>query len=120
MVVRMVDVETILNQARPLMHQHAHELQPYGHIVKLPIALSENVCMESVTNLNQLLADTMMLRDLYKKHHWQVGAPTSSQLRLLFDKHHVDQSDLVGSYRLVIALTPESCCSTVKRATRSV
>jgi starvation-inducible DNA-binding protein len=50
-----IDADTILNQAKPLVGQRAHEIQPYGHLVKLPIALSHNVCQESVENLNQLL-----------------------------------------------------------------
>src|SRR5262245_55185128 len=95
MTKRSMDADQILNRARPLTDQHAHEIQPYGHLVKLPIALAENVCKESVTNLNQLLSDTMALRDLYKKHHWQVAGPTFYQLHLLFDKHHEEQSDLV-------------------------
>jgi len=45
--------------------------------------------------LNQLLADTMSLRDLYKKHHWQVAGPTFYQLHLLFDKHYGEQAELV-------------------------
>ena len=61
----------------------------------MPIALDEAVCKESVENLNQLLADTMTLRDLYKKHHWQVSGPTFYQLHLLFDKHFAEQSKLV-------------------------
>ena len=59
MTKRLIDADTILNQAKPLTHQPAHEIQPFGHLVKLPIALAENVCRESVENLNQLLADTM-------------------------------------------------------------
>jgi starvation-inducible DNA-binding protein len=84
-----------LSRARPLVHQTAHEIQPFGHLVKLPIALSESACAESVTNLNQLLADTMTLRDMYKKHHWQVAGPTFYQLHLLFDKHYDEQVELV-------------------------
>ena len=95
MAKRLIDADTILNQARPLTHQHAHEIQPFGHLVKLPIALSENACKESVENLNQLLADTITLRDLYKKHHWQVAGPTFYQLHLLFDKHYEEQNELV-------------------------
>ena len=87
MTKRSLDADAILRQAKPLTHQHAHEIQPYGHLVKLPIALAENVCEQSVDNLNQVLADTMTLRDLYKKHHWQVAGPTFYQLHLLFDKH---------------------------------
>jgi starvation-inducible DNA-binding protein len=63
----------------------------------MPIALSENVCKESVENLNQLLADTITLRDLYKKHHWQVAGPTFYQLHLLFDKHYDEQNELVDA-----------------------
>lgn len=37
----------------------------------------------------------MTLRDLYKKHHWQVSGPTFYQLHLLFDKHFQEQSELV-------------------------
>jgi starvation-inducible DNA-binding protein len=90
-----LDADTILNRATPLAHQKGREIQPYGHIVRMPIALSENVCRESVTNLNQLLADTITLRDLYKKHHWQVAGPTFYQLHLLFDKHYDQQNELV-------------------------
>jgi starvation-inducible DNA-binding protein len=92
-----IDADAILNQARPHTHQRAHEIQPYGHVVKLPIALAESICVESVMNLNQLLADTMTLRDLYKKHHWQVAGPTFHQLHVLFDKHHQQQSELVDA-----------------------
>lgn len=95
MATKLIDAETILNQAKPITGQHAHEIQPFGHLVRLPIALAETACKESVENLNQLLADTMALRDLYKKHHWQVAGPTFYQLHLLFDKHYDEQNDLV-------------------------
>jgi starvation-inducible DNA-binding protein len=93
----VIDAEAILKRAEPQVHQKAHEIQPFGHLVRMPIALSENACKESVENLNQLLADTMTLRDLYKKHHWQVAGPTFYQLHLLFDKHYEQQSELVDS-----------------------
>ena len=92
---KTLDADTILNNAKPLTHQQGHEIQPYGHLVRLPIALAEDVCKESVDNLNQLLADTITLRDLYKKHHWQVAGPTFYQLHLLFDKHNGEQNELV-------------------------
>jgi starvation-inducible DNA-binding protein len=94
---RTLEADTILNQATPLVHQGAHEIQPYGHLVRMPIALAEEVCRESVTNLNQLLADTITLRDLYKKHHWQVSGATFYQLHLLFDKHYEEQNKLVDT-----------------------
>jgi len=82
-------------RARPILHQHSREIQPYGRIAKLSIALDENVCVTSVGNLNQILADTITLRDLYKKHHWQVVGHTFYQLHLLFDKHYEEQDALV-------------------------
>jgi len=97
MTKKLIDPDTILNQAMPLIHQHAHEIQPFGHLVKLPIALAENVCRESVDNLNQLLADTMTLRDLYKKHHWQLAGPTFYQLHLLFDRHYEQHNESVDT-----------------------
>jgi len=95
MTKRVIDADAILNQSRPVAHQNAPEIQPFGHLVKLPIALAENACKESVENLNQLLADTITLRDLYKKHHWQVAGPTFYLLHLLFDKHYEQQNELV-------------------------
>ena len=86
MTKSVIDADTILKRATPVAHQESHEIQPFGHLVHMPIALSETTCKESVENLNQLLADTMTLRDLYKKHHWQIAGPTFYQLHLLFDK----------------------------------
>ena len=87
----------VIERARPLAVHQAKELQPYGTVARLPIALDADVCATSIENLNQLLADTMTVRDLYKKHHWQVGGPTFYQLHLLFDKHFNEQSELVDS-----------------------
>ena len=84
-------------RARPVLHQHAREIQPFNRIAKLPIALDEKACAQSVENLNQLLADTMTLRDMYKKHHWQVAGHTFYQLHLLFDKHYEEQNELVDT-----------------------
>src|SRR3954469_335666 len=85
----------VLDRARPLVGQKSVEIQAFGSIVKLPIALSEKACRQSVENLNQVLADTITIRDLYKKHHWQVAGPTFYSLHLLFDKHYEEQNELV-------------------------
>jgi starvation-inducible DNA-binding protein len=84
-------------RSRPILHQHAREIQPYGKIAKLSIALDESACVQSVENLNQVLADTITLRDMYKKHHWQVAGHTFYQLHLLFDKHYEEQNELVDT-----------------------
>jgi len=82
-------------RAQPKIGQTAAEIQAFGTIAKLPNALSEHVCQGSVERLNQILADTMTIRDLYKKHHWQVSGKTFYQLHLLFDKHYEEQVELV-------------------------
>ena len=85
------------DEATPLIEQRAAEIQAFGRVVKLPIALSKKICGRSADNLNQLLADTITLRDLYKKHHWQVAGHTFYQLHLLFDKHFKEQNELVDT-----------------------
>ena len=84
--------------AQPRIHQRAAEIQQYGTVSHaLPLELEEPVRLEMTEQLNQLLADTMTLRDLYKKSHWQVAGPTFYQLHLLFDKHYSEQVELVDS-----------------------
>jgi starvation-inducible DNA-binding protein len=85
----------VVPSAAPPTGQRAQEIQAFGSVVSMPIALAEATRRESADNLNQLLADTITLRDLYKKHHWQVSGPTFYQLHLLFDKHFNEQNDLV-------------------------
>src|SRR5262247_2386241 len=82
--------------AQPRFHQRAGEIQSYGTVTHaLPLDLEEPVRLEMTEKLNQLLADTITLRDLYKKCHWQVVGPTFYQLHLLFDKHYEEQNELV-------------------------
>src|SRR6266699_2261159 len=84
--------------AQPRLHQRGAEIQAYGTVNHLlPLELEEPVRLEMTALLNQLLADTMTLRDLYKKAHWQVVGPTFYQLHLLFDKHFNEQAELVDA-----------------------
>ena len=84
--------------AQPRLHQRAAEIQRYGTVSHmLPLDLEEPVRLEMTEQLNLVLADTMTLRDLYKKSHWQVAGPTFYQLHLLFDKHYEEQSELVDT-----------------------
>jgi starvation-inducible DNA-binding protein len=73
------------------------EIQKYGTVVNRPLSLDHKVRLASAGSLNQLLADTMTLRDLYKKHHWQVSGSTFYQLHLLFDKHFNEQAEIVDA-----------------------
>src|SRR2546428_13806916 len=78
---------TVVDRSRPLTIQHAKELQHYGTVARLPIAPDASACRASIDNLNQLLADTMTLRDMHKNPHCQVSAPTFYPLHLLFDNN---------------------------------
>lgn len=83
--------------AAPHLGQRGNEIQPFNSIVALPISLSPSVAAMSAESLNQILADTITIRDLYKKHHWQVAGPTFYALHLLFDKHYSEQAELVDA-----------------------
>lgn len=84
--------------AQPRLHQRAPEIQRYGTVSHaLQLELEEPVRLQMSEQLNQLLADSMTLRDLYKKHHWQVAGPTFYQLHLLFDKHFGEQVEIVDA-----------------------
>src|ERR1043166_6364008 len=81
--------------AQRRIHRRAAEIQAYGPVSHaLPLELDEPVRLEMTEQLNQLLADTITLRDLYKKSHWQVAGPTFYQLHLLFDKHFEEQVEI--------------------------
>ncbi len=99
MAKKQIDAKTPnVISAQPRLHQRAGELQRYGTVNHLlPLELEEPVRLEMTAQLNQLLADTMTLRDLYKKSHWQVAGPTFYQLHLLYDKHYDEQVELVDS-----------------------
>lgn len=84
-------------KSAPILNQRAKPIQEFGTVIQLPIGLEEKVLSESAANLNQLLADTIMLRDMYKKHHWQVSGHTFYQLHLLYDKHYEEQAEMVDT-----------------------
>jgi starvation-inducible DNA-binding protein len=85
-------------QVAPHWHAHAKEIQKFGSVIAdMPHRLDEKTRQKMTTRLNQLLADSIQLRDMYKKHHWQVSGPTFYQLHLLFDKHFDEQTDMVDT-----------------------
>src|SRR4051812_6086139 len=83
------------DEAQPLLGQRGRVIQPFGSLILYPLSLTEQARRSSVDALNQILADTMYLRDMFKKHHWQVSGATFYQLHLLFDKFFDEQSELV-------------------------
>jgi len=81
--------------SQPLLHQKGTEIQKFGTARQLPIALAYETRMASCDALNQVLADSIILYNLYKKHHWLVRGHTFYQLHLLLDKHAGEQLELV-------------------------
>jgi starvation-inducible DNA-binding protein len=81
--------------SQPLLHQHGAEIQEFGTIRLLPIALAAPARMESCQLINEILADSVILHSLYKKHHWLMRGHTFYQLHLLLDKHAGEQLELV-------------------------
>ena len=79
----------------PRLARTGAEVQRFGTLRLLPIALSAEARQESSQLLNSILADSMVLYALYKKHHWLVAGPTFYQLHLLFDKHAEEQTELI-------------------------
>jgi starvation-inducible DNA-binding protein len=87
-----------LLSSEPRTHQRAPEIQRYGTVTHaFHLELEEPIRLEMTERLNQLLADSETLRDLYKKAHWQVAGPTFYQLHLLFDKHFSEQVEIVDT-----------------------
>ena len=83
--------------SQPLLVQHGPLIQAFGTLRLLPIALSHEARLLSCQLLNQILADTIILYSLYKKHHWQMRGPTFEQLHLLLDKHAGEQLELIDT-----------------------
>ncbi len=80
---------------QPRLGTPSGEVQRFGTLRLLPIALSHDARAESAQHLNRILADTTILYAMYKKHHWLVAGPTFYQLHLLFDKHAAEQLALI-------------------------
>ncbi len=95
-------VDAAHSAVQPSLHQQpnsgtSQETQRYGDVVPMPHGLTEKAAKQSVGLLNQALADSITLRDMYKKHHWQVVGPTFNELHLLFDKHFEAQVEVVDT-----------------------
>lgn len=86
-----------VDSSQPVLHQHGREIQHYGSLRELPIALNPDARSETCTLVNQILADTIILYHLYKKHHWMMRGHTFYQLHLLLDKHAGEQIELIDA-----------------------
>ncbi|MER7442543.1 Dps family protein [Micromonospora avicenniae] len=81
--------------SQPRLHQHGREIQAFGTVRQLPVALAHEARLYSCERLNRVLADTRILHALYKKYHWLMRGHTFYQLHLLLDKHADEQLELV-------------------------
>jgi len=82
-------------ESQPHLHQHSREVQRFDQLRDMPLGLSEGVRSEMAARLNQVLADTRILHDLYKKSHWLMRGATFYQLHLLLDRHAEQQEKIV-------------------------
>jgi starvation-inducible DNA-binding protein len=82
-------------RSQPMLHELGIEIQDFGTMRLLPIALSAEVRAQSCRDLNRILADSQILYSLYKKHHWLMRGMTFYQLHLLLDKHAGEQLQLI-------------------------
>ncbi|MBB6121287.1 DNA starvation/stationary phase protection protein [Nocardiopsis algeriensis] len=85
------------SDSQPRLHQRGEEIQEFGTVRQIPVGLSEDTRAHSCRRLNQVLCDTRILHDLYKKHHWLMRGRTFYQLHLLMDKHAEEQAKLIDS-----------------------
>lgn len=84
--------------ATPHFHQEHRTIQEFGTVTHLPmLQLPEENRREICDGLNRVLANSMFLRDLYKKSHWQTSGVTFYSLHLLFDKHYSEQLELIDT-----------------------
>lgn len=91
MTTTMNDRTNAMHHSQPHFGQRSVEIQAYGTLRLLPIALSVDARMESCQLLNQILANQHILHALYKKHHWQMRGITFDQLHGLLDRHADEQ-----------------------------
>jgi starvation-inducible DNA-binding protein len=86
-----------VDRSQPMLMQQGHEIQQYGTLRNFSIALNPIARSESCALVNQVLADTIILYHLYKKHHWLMRGHTFYQLHLLLDKHASEQIELIDA-----------------------
>jgi len=84
-----------ISNSQPVLHQQGREIQPFGTLRNMPIALASIARSEGCEQINQILADSIILYSLYKKHHWLMRGHTFYQLHLLLDKHANQQLKLI-------------------------
>jgi starvation-inducible DNA-binding protein len=97
MIGSSVSVDHSTGETQPRLHQHGREVQRFDQLRALPLGLPEDVRGEVIALLNQVLSDTRILHDLYKKSHWLMRGATFYQLHLLMDKHAGEQDELVDA-----------------------
>lgn len=70
-------------------------LQRFEDLKLMKLGLSDETRKASIIDLNRVLADSIVLRDLYEKHHWQVSGATFRELHLMYDEHQEQLGELI-------------------------
>ncbi len=81
--------------AKPQLHLKEEIIQEFGTRIPVPLGLDNKTCEESISSLNLILADLMVIYDMYRKAHWQTSGQTFYQLHLLFEKHYGELSEII-------------------------
>jgi starvation-inducible DNA-binding protein len=76
-------------------HHLGRELQTFDQIRDMPLGLPEDSRRQVIEELRVIAADSRILRDLQKKHHWNMRGRTFYQLHLLLDTHAEQQDKLI-------------------------
>lgn len=83
------------SMAKPQLHLKEEIIQEFGTRIPVPLGLDNKTCEESISSLNLILADLMVIYDMYRKAHWQTSGQTFYQLHLLFEKHYGELSEII-------------------------
>jgi starvation-inducible DNA-binding protein len=84
-------------RSEPVLHTDGSEVQRFDQLRDMPLGLEPGVRAEMCASLNAIFADSRILHDLYKKHHWLMRGHTFYQLHLLMDKHAEEQDVLIDA-----------------------
>lgn len=77
-------------------HRRGHEIQRFGTVRRVALGLDDQSIRADISaRLNRVLADSLLLYALYKKHHWQVHGPSFPQLHTLMEAHSGQQMAVI-------------------------
>jgi hypothetical protein len=71
--MRPLDADVIMARATPLTHQQAHEIQPFGHLVRMPIVIKEARAMaKRAADAGDDGTNDLLVSDVIRRNELQV------------------------------------------------